>query len=45
MIEIGVRLPSSAGDDVSASFHIWALMPALIIIGMLLIIAIGVAWT
>jgi hypothetical protein len=47
MIEIGVRLPSSAGarSDATASFHIWALMPALIIIGMLLIIGIGVAWT
>ncbi len=46
MIEIGMRLSPSAGTrpDSSASFHIWALMPALIIIGMLLIIGIGVAW-
>jgi hypothetical protein len=46
MIEIGIRPLSSAEDrpDASASFHVWALMPALIIVGMLLIIGIGVAW-
>jgi hypothetical protein len=47
MIEVSLHLPSRAGarPDASASFHVWALMPALIIIGMLLIIGIGVAWT